>query len=707
MAIHVQRREPRAHWVLLALAALLLLGELCLSGYVHHIGSEGSGPQAAAPGEAPAPDAVRNGGPVLRLDAGGQLSTSRAPDHTIALTFDDGPDPQWTPQILDVLAKHQAHATFFVIGSEVNEHPELVRRMLAQGDEVGVHTFTHRELMTIPPWQRELELTLTQNALAGAAGVNSVLLRPPYSSTPDAVSAQEYATISSVASGRYLTVLADLDTRDWSRPGVDAIVTAGTPQGERGAVVMLHDGGGDRSQTVAALDQLLTKLSAQGYHFDTVSQALDLPASDVRVGALARWRGQGLRFAQLLGSWLSGAMQVLMGVALALGLLRLAVQLVAASVHARRARRARQGLRYVGPVTVVVPAFNEAANIAATVRSLVGSDYPSVEVIVVDDGSTDGTAEIVRALGLPNVRVVRQANAGKPAALNTGIARALNDLIVLVDGDTVFERETIGRLVQAFADPAVGAVSGNTKVANRRGLLGRWQHLEYVVGFNLDRRLYDLGECMPTVPGAIGAFRREVLDAVGGVSSVTLAEDTDLTMATLRAGWHVVYEETAIAWTEAPSTLRQLWKQRYRWCYGTMQAIWKHRTALRERGLAGRLGRRGLVYLVAFQILLPLAAPAVDIYAIYGLIFLQWPLIAGIWLSYTALQMFAAGFALRLDRERLGPLWTMPLQLFVYRQLMYLVTLQSTVAAITGIRLHWQTITRTGDADHMLAGTGS
>jgi glycosyltransferase involved in cell wall biosynthesis len=519
------------------------------------------------------------------------------------------------------------------------------------------------------------------------------------------MSAEEYAAITSVATGRYLTVLTDLDTKDWANPGVDAIVAAGTPAPGEGAVVMLHDGGGDRSQTVAALDRLLTDLSSRGYHFETVSGALDLAASQVAVGRADQWRGHGLRFAQILGSWLSGALEVLLALALVLGLLRLVVQVVAAQVHARRARRQRrqQRLRYLGPVTVVVPAFNEAANIAATVRSLVGSDYPSVEVIVVDDGSTDGTADIVRSLGLPGVRVLRQANAGKPAALNNGIARAANDLIILVDGDTVFEPDAIGRLVQPFADPSVGAVSGNTKVANRRGLLGRWQHLEYVIGFNLDRRLFDLGECMPTVPGAIGAFRRQVLDAVGGVPATTLAEDTDLTMSTLRAGWRVVYEETAIAWTEAPATLRQLWRQRYRWCYGTMQSIWKHRAALRERGPAGRLGRRGLVYLLVFQILLPLSAPAVDIYALYGLLFLPVPQVAGVWLSYTAVQMLAAGYALRLDRERLGPLWTLPLQLIVYRQLMYLVTVQSTVSALTGIRLRWQTITRTGAADHMLS----
>jgi len=699
---HARRRQPRAHWLLLLLGAVLLLGELCLSGYVNHVGAEGTGPRPPTAGRAAAPAEVLDGGPVLRVDPDGQVSSRRVPTNAIALTFDDGPDPQWTPKILDVLARHHAHATFFVIGSKVNEYPELVRRILAEGNEVGVHTFTHAELVTVPQWRRSLELTLCQNAIAGAAGVNSTLLRPPFAAEPDAMSADEFAAIRSVAAGRYLTVLADLDTKDWSRPGVPAIVAAGTPEAGSGAVVMMHDGGGDRAQTVAALDQLLTTLSARGYQFPTVSSAVGVPNGDVAVGRSVKLRGDALRLAQGLGQWLGGAMQVLLAIALVLGVARLVLQIAGARIHVRRARRRRRPKRHLGLVSVIVPAYNEEANIAATVQSLFVSDYPAVEVIVVDDGSTDDTAAIVARLNLPGVRLIRQANAGKPAALNTGISWARGDILVLVDGDTVFEPSALGRLVQAFADPEVGAVSGNTKVANRSGLLGRWQHIEYVVGFNLDRRLYDLGECMPTVPGAIGAFRREVLAAVGGVPVSTLAEDTDLTMATLRAGWLVRYEQSAVAWTEAPSTLRQLWRQRYRWCYGTMQAVWKHRRSLFERGPAGRLGRRGLVYLGLFQILLPLCAPAVDVYAVYGLIFLPLPQVAAMWLSFTALQLFAAGYALRLDRERFGPLWTLPVQLVVYRQLMYLVTVQSVVTALTGMRLRWHPVARTGAAQEIL-----
>jgi len=317
-------------------------------------------------------------------------------------------------------------------------------------------------------------------------------------------------------------------------------------------------------------------------------------------------------------------------------------------------------------------------------------------VIVVDDGSTDDTAGIVRRLRLPGVRVIRQANAGKPAALNRGIAESWFDILVLVDGDTIFTRNALMRLALRICDPGVGAVSGNTKVANRGGLLGRWQHLEYVMGFNLERRMFDILGTMPTVPGAIGAFRRATLNDVGGLSSATLAEDTDLTMAICRSGWRVVYEPRALALTEAPSSLRQLWRQRYRWCYGTMQSMWKHRRSVIERGPSGRFGRRCLLYLTFYQILLPLIAPVVDLAAIYGLIFLNPVSVAAFWLAFNALQLLACGYALRLDRERLRTLWALPLQQVVYRQLMYLVTIQSVMTALLGTRHRWQSITRTG-----------
>ncbi|MEH0845134.1 bifunctional polysaccharide deacetylase/glycosyltransferase family 2 protein [Micromonospora sp. CPCC 205711] len=695
MARHVARRDPRAHWVLLLLGLLLLLAALTVNGLVTGM-TGGSGP-ATGPA-APAPRAVATGGPVLRLDRPEPVSR-RMPDRTVALTFDDGPDPEWTPRVLDVLRRHHAHATFFVVGSRVNAHPELIRRILDEGHELGSHTYSHADLAAVPRWRADLELSLTRKAIAAATGREVTLLRLPFSSTTGTLTAGQYDALRAAAATGHVGVLADRDAKDWQRPGVPAIVRAATPQPGHGAVVLMHDGGGDRGQTVAALDQLLTGLTKQGYRFTSVSEGIGAPPSTVPAGVGTRLSGYALRWTQTAAGATAAAMDGLLAVALVLGIARLAVQVFCAQAHVRRVRRPR-GPRVLvaAPVSVIVPAYNEAANIAATVRSLVASDYPALEVIVVDDGSSDGTADIVERLRLRGVRVIRQANAGKPAALNTGIRAARAELLVLVDGDTVFQPDTVHRLVQGFADRTVGAISGNTKVANRRRMLGRWQHLEYVIGFNLDRRMYDVLECMPTIPGAIGAFRREVLLAVGGVPSDTLAEDTDLTMQVLRAGWRVVYEEGAIAWTEAPSSLRQLWRQRYRWCYGTMQAMWKHRHALREQGAGGKLGRRGLPYLTVFQIVLPLAAPAVDVYAVYGLFFLPWSTLVLAWLGLLLLQGLTAGYALRLDRERYGPLWALPFQQLVYRQVMYLVVVQSAVTAVIGNRLRWQRMVRTGEA---------
>ncbi len=201
---------------------------------------------------------------------------------------------------------------------------------------------------------------------------------------------------------------------------------------------------------------------------------------------------------------------------------------------------------------------------------------------------------------------------------------------------------------------------------------------------------------MPTVPGAVGAFRKAALSAAGGFPDDTLAEDTDVTIAVLRAGWHIVYAEHARAWTEAPASLGELWRQRYRWCYGTLQAMWKHRRAVIERGASGRFGRRGLPYLLLFQVMLPLFAPVVDVFAIYGLVFLDPAPVLGLWLAFLGLQLALSAYALRLDKESLRSLWALPLQQAVYRQLMYLVVIHSAVTAVSGFRLGWQKLRRTG-----------
>lgn len=685
--------------MLFAVVVLVLAVSLLVQGYTHHLGAaaaDGAGRPQGPSGQVPS--AVSEGGPVV--SAAGQPRTARVRPGTIALTFDDGPDPEWTPRILEVLRRNHVRATFFVMGTQVAAHPGLLRQIVADGHEVGVHTFTHADLGTAPAWRQSLELKETQLVVAGATGQTTSLLRPPYSSSTSAVDDEEWAALRNAAGEGYLTALTTLDSQDWRRPGVDRIVDSSTPRGTAGQILLMHDAGSDRSQTVTALARLLPRLSRQGVSFATVSDAVGM-ASPMRPAPRASaGLGAALIAALRLVDWQMALISWLLFVSGLLTVLR-AFTVVAAARGHQRLRTRPWGPAVTDPASVIVPAYNESKGIEATVRSLVASDYP-VEIVVVDDGSSDGTADVVARLGLPGVRVIRQQNAGKPAALNAGLAASSHPLVVMLDGDTVFEPDAVRILVQPFADPGVGAVSGNTKVANRGGLLGRWQHIEYVIGFNLDRRLFDLAECMPTVPGAIGAFRREALAGVGGVSDLTLAEDTDLTMALCRDGWRVVYEERARAWTEAPASLGALWQQRYRWCYGTLQAMWKHRGALVQAGSAGKLGRRGLGYLLLFQVLLPLFAPVIDVFAVYGLIFMDPNRIVGLWLAFLMLQVAMGLYAFRLDGERPGPLWSLPLQQFVYRQLMYLVVIQSVWTALVGSRLRWQRMERYGSL-HRLA----
>ncbi|MBM2621454.1 glycosyltransferase [Actinoplanes sp. LDG1-06] len=682
----------------LGLTLLLLLATVILVSVYTDAGFSPDGTTPASASNDRVPEKVRDGGPVIDLTGGGEVRTYGMPARTIALTFDDGPDPQWTPKILDVLAKHRTPATFFVVGSQVARHPSITERIAREGHELGGHTFTHPDLAELPEWRREMENSQTQLAIANATGRSTRLMRPPYSSFADALTDKDWQTVQAVGAQGYLTVLDTMDSEDWKRPGADAIVRNLTPKGNEGQIVLLHDAGGDRAQTVAALDRLIPILQQRGYRFSTVSAAIGGQANPA-AGSDAVWRGRTLVWTVRISDAVLNLLWVLLITAGGLIVIRTLILFLFAWRHSRHRHGPdwSWGLPVNTPVTIVVPAYNEEMTIGPAVRSLARSVHPGVEVLVVDDGSTDGTADAVREIGLKNVRIVRIPNGGKANALNAGVRLSRNELIVMVDADTVVEAEAVHRLVQPFADPRVGAVAGNVKVGNRRGLIGKWQHIEYVIGFNLDRRLYDTFGCIPTIPGALGAFRRAALTETGGLSTDTLAEDTDLTIAIHRAGWRVVFEESARAYTEAPATVKQLWRQRYRWSYGTMQSMWKHRGAVTDRGASGRFGRRGLLFIALFSVLLPLLAPLIDLMAVYGLLFLDREITLIGWLAMLVVQALTAVLAFRLDREPLRPLWTLPLQQIVYRQVMYLVLLHSALAAVTGRRLKWQTIHRTGD----------
>ncbi|MGW5469251.1 bifunctional polysaccharide deacetylase/glycosyltransferase family 2 protein [Streptomyces chartreusis] len=724
-------QKPRV--ILAGLLLLALTSVMLLDGYLRaEVGGDQRVRTGAASGKVP--DKVLDGGPILTF-RGGRATTVSVPDKTIALTFDDGPNPTWTPQVLAILKKYDIPATFFVVGSMVSRYPSIVADMVDAGNEVGIHTFTHVDLSYQSDARVNREMQQTQLALAGAAGITTTLFRAPYSSETDAIDNYSWPVYKKLGEDGYTSVFVDTDSDDWKRPGVSKIVKWATPDDGEGASVLFHDAGGERSQTIEALPKYIEKMRAKGYTFTTISGAVqkqeaadggqaggqaqggpngqpggagtgagtsNLQAAHRTATGATLYEGKALIGAVAVAEWTVPVLSVgllVVGVAV-MG--RFGMMLILARRHYRQRNRRRfsWGPPVRQPVSVIVPAYNEKECIANTLESLARSTHP-IEIIVVDDGSTDGTSEIARdaarELGMTNVRVIRQENAGKPAALNNGVRSASHDIVVMMDGDTVFEPDAVRQLVQPFADPAVGAVAGNAKVGNRNTVIGAWQHIEYVMGFNLDRRMYDLLRCMPTIPGAIGAFRREAVLEVGGMSEDTLAEDTDITIAMHRAGWRVVYQEHARAWTEAPGSLKQLWSQRYRWSYGTMQALWKHRKSLTDKGPSGRFGRVGMPLVVIFQIVTPVFAPLIDVFTVYSMIFVDFRAALLAWLAVLAVQLLCAAYAFRLDREKYRYLLMMPLQQLAYRQMMYLVLIHSCITAMTGGRLRWQKLKRTGE----------
>lgn len=640
----------------------------------------------------------------------------------LALTFDDGPDPRWTPAILDILKREQVPATFFIIGKNGQANPELVRRIVNEGHELGNHTFTHPNLGELPLRLTELELNATQRLIESETGRSSVLFRPPYFGDAEADKPQEVEPAILAQQLGYVMVGLRIDPNDWQLPvTADQIIDRTIKRAEdsnpetRGEVILLHDSGGDRSATVEALPRLIHELKARGFRFVSVSDLAGLTRDQVMPPIPANQkvftRADAIMFFFLsTGGW---TLQWIFLIGIVLGLARLVFigsLAFAQWLRSRRRAHARAGSEFNPLVSIIVPAYNEALVIENTIHSLLASDYTNHEIIVVDDGSTDDTSSVVAEKFGANerVRLFTVPNGGKAAALNTGLRQARGDVIVALDADTIFAPETVGALAHRFYDPEIGAVAGNAKVGNRINLVTRWQALEYITSQNMDRRAFASLNCITVVPGAVGAWRKDLLVEVGGFQSDTLAEDQDLTLRVRRLGYRIGYEETAIAWTEAPHNLRSLAKQRYRWSYGTLQCLWKHRDAL-FRPRYGTLGFVAMPNVWIFQILFPLISPVMDLMLLYTLAVVSldyWRQPAGYtsttlqlvlfyYALFLAIDWLSAGFAFLLERrERWSLLWWLFLQRFCYRQVMYYVIVKSVAMAIRGPVVGWGKLER-------------
>jgi cellulose synthase/poly-beta-1,6-N-acetylglucosamine synthase-like glycosyltransferase/peptidoglycan/xylan/chitin deacetylase (PgdA/CDA1 family)/spore germination protein YaaH len=663
--------------------------------------------------------------PWVVARTGGQPQNS----HRVALTFDDGPDGKYTPQILDTLKSRGVKATFFVIGQNVDTHIRLLQRIYDEGHEIGNHTYTHPNLALTQERQSRYEIDATASLIEAVLNRRVAFFRPPYFGDAEPSTDAELVPVGIASRRNYWTIGLHVDAEDWKGLSKETIISNvlerrkypndlnALKQDSARNIILLHDSGGDRHNTVAAIGPLIDSLRANG---DTIVLVSEL-AGITRDDAMPPAPGNEIsRFLRKVGFMLLGTGEQTLfwvfTVAVVLGIARLVLIGILAIIQRVRQHQHRGvPLTYAPGVSVIVPAYNEEKVVVQTIASLLNQKYAGrLEIVLVDDGSADDTALICQeAYGShPQVSVYKKENGGKASALNYGINLAKHEIVIGLDADTVFDDDTVAELVQPLQHEKVAAVAGNAKVGNRINLVTRWQALEYVTSQNFDRRAFALLDCITVVPGAVGAWRRSVVLEVGGFKEDTLAEDQDLTLDMRRAGYSVRYADGAVAYTEAPDTLRGLAKQRFRWSFGTLQCTWKHRDAF-FRTKYGSLGWVALPNVFLFQLLLPAISPIADFMFVYSIISVY--LNAGSHsiddrLTYALVDLekvftyyaifllvdwLAAVIAFLMEPEEDKQLtWLIFIQRFAYRQVMYWVVVRSFAAALSGRLVGWGKLER-------------
>jgi len=636
----------------------------------------------------------------------------------IALTFDDGPDKKYTPEILAILKKYNVPGTFFMIGANANLNSNIVKQVYADGNEIGSHTYTHPNITKIADAQFTFELDLAQRIIEGIIGRKTLLFRPPYAEDIEPETPEQMKPLLITNNDGYYTVGMHIDPNDWSSPGTDQIVSRvidGANSGD-GNVVLLHDGGGSRSQTVEALPGIIEGLRNNGYELVSVSNLIGV-SRDALMPPVSKKDMLVARINSITISsmtFFANAMRFMFIVGIVLGTLRLSFIGFLALAQWFYSKRRKKFYYKNAPnptVAVVIPAFNEEKVIVKTVEAILDSNYPHFEIVVVDDGSGDETLERLKESfgNNPKVLIYSKENEGKAVALNFGINRTQAEIIITLDADTIFRKDTISKLVRGFVDQRVGAIAGNAKVGNRINILTRWQALEYITSQNFDRRAFEIINCITIVPGAVGAWRREVILEAGGFSGETLAEDADLTFGILRNGHRVLYEDEAIAYTEAPDNSRDFVKQRFRWMFGNLQAVWKHKDTF-GRKRYGALGFFALPNVLIFQIIFPLISPLMDLMMVSSLGWAFWQFhyhtvdysanyylqkIIFYYLIFLLIDFISSDIPFLLEKKEDWKLllW-LPFQRFYYRQLMYYVAIKSFFAAIKGRTVGWNKLER-------------
>ena len=651
----------------------------------------------------------------------------------IVLTFDDGPDPKYTKEILDTLAYYHVPASFFLVGYQIENNIPLVKRIFKEGHEIGNHTFTHPDMSLVGNQRASIEMDATRLLIECITGHSTILFRAPFNADSEPGKYEELAPIALSRKKNYISVGESIDPNDWRKEYQESEVSDTIfkrvveiyqkkihnqdPEDTTisGSIILLHDAGGNRTNTVKATGMIIRYFQSKGYIFTTVADLLGKKPDDIMPPVAQGKQFYWLQFNYILAEsgYLGGNLFfALFLVFLILSSMRLIFIGVAAMLEKKKRKlHLKAGTIYPTPlVSIIVPAYNEEVNAVSSIDNLLKCNYPDFEIIFVDDGSTDNTYEKVKAAfeNIKAVKIFTKQNGGKASALNYGVGQSNADFVVCIDADTKLAYDAVSMLMRNFylstehlENEKVGAVAGAVKVGNEVNILTKWQNIEYITSQNFDRKGFAYMNAITVIPGAIGAFRRDAVLSSGGFTTDTLAEDCDITIRILKEGYKVINEPMAHAFTEVPEHMSQFMKQRVRWSFGVLQTFWKHKDALFNVNYKS-LGFIALPDMLLFRYIIPFFMPFADLLMLMGFITGNGAKIGVYFLIFVIVDALIAGVSFAFEKENPAKLvWLIP-QRLIYRWIMMVVFFKAIRRAIKGELQVWGVLKRTGNVKDLI-----